>query len=1160
MATTDTQQTAQFAAEASVSAAEAKQYLIEVQQGYQDISATTQEAINAATAAEAAKAAAEAAEQNSSVSAVASSESATAAAGSAAEAEEYKNDASEYALNKFTFYKTPSDPDGTIAGLAATTNGQSFRVAEGPGATAAFKTYENQDGVAVLQASQPGTAAITGTIREFPTLAAAQADADAGNIPVGSTAYYRSSDGISLAIEVINTSGTLQPTGVKIPSQTVVDTNTSVITGLDLDRVDVSPASLGTGQYYQISTGTIATTTDTNWAASAPVSVAGYKRLILSGSFLYRAAVAPLLFVDSAGTVISVQSLGIPMSSDNVWSSRSEVQVDIPAAAVSALISTYAEPAVAVYAAAQAFRESGVALSASKTKKRVLNWIANTYMNISTGALTSSSDTFAAARVPVAPGDVFTLSCSLKGAPNQIRLIGFFDSNETLIGTFYPGTGSGTVSTITNLTFRVPKNTASMVITAYSPNSSTVLMQAAVFDRAALDIQTAADTAGNLAKSSVLPFYSGRYWKNTNGALTVVNDAQFCAFYPVQVNAGEVYRIKSNLLTGNPSLVSMVVFKGANGELVGTAQPAPGSGAFAAADITVTVPTGAVLMLLTAYSPYIDIVYQGSAVEKIGSSVAGIAASFAQQLSINFSKGYYWNPTSGALTSTTDPNWRAFDAIPVSPGESYRVIATEFSGSIYVVVFKNASGAVVSKSQLGPGGSSIVAVDVPVTVPAGATSMCVTAYTDNVTITKMVNYKADLRKDIIQRDFDSGLRLLSPKGLDGYYWHQNTGVRTLITSDWAYFSVDPIAVSPGEVYRIICTEFSGNPANVYLALFKDSSGAIVGRSYAGPGSGVLQAVDANVTVPASAATMCITGHSRNLQIIKSGGMISKLPGNSQTQASSPLDYWKGKKIVWLGTSIPAGSGTNSYPYMLAQRLGANIVNQSVGSSPIRGGLDAFVTTDDPYGWTGSSYTRVTRALSHSVDIKQSFIDNYDSKWKALVTGGPASLSDTDKANILSYSYANRLSGNLDSDLFVIDHGINDYLWIQERGGDVASLLTPAVDTRNINTFYGGVNTVIDYILSQNPRARILVIGFYENELRPQVSQIQLKSAQLWEYQIVKLWEKTGWSQQVLTGTDGAGKTITQYWMPDNLHPHSDTTGKANTLLANILEMEIRSAR
>ncbi|MCR6121404.1 hypothetical protein [Klebsiella pneumoniae] len=219
MATTDTQQTAQFAAEAAVSAAEAKQYLIEVQQGYQDISATAQEAINAATAAEAAKSAAETAEQNSSTSAAASSESATAAAGSAAQAEEYKNDASEYALNKFTFYKTPSDPDGTIAGLAATTNGQSFRVAEGPGATAAFKTYENQDGVAVLQASQPGTAAVTGTIRVFPTTTAAQADADAGNILNGGKCFALNASENIIADEYTNTLGTLTPTGRRIASR-----------------------------------------------------------------------------------------------------------------------------------------------------------------------------------------------------------------------------------------------------------------------------------------------------------------------------------------------------------------------------------------------------------------------------------------------------------------------------------------------------------------------------------------------------------------------------------------------------------------------------------------------------------------------------------------------------------------------------------------------------------------------------------------------------------------------------------------------------------------------------------------------------------------------------------------------------------------------------
>lgn len=216
MATTDTQQAAQFSAEAAVSAAEAKQYLIEAQQGYQDTSAAAQEAKDAA-------AAAATSEQNATYSEANAAQSAAAAVDAKADAEAAASSASDYAKNKFTFYKTASDPDGTIAGLAATTDGQSFWVAQGPDALSAAWQYQNKAGVAVLQAKQPGTSAITGTIRGFPTLAAAQADADAGNIPVGSTAYYRSSDDSALAVEVINNAGTLQPTGRKMPSQNSVN-------------------------------------------------------------------------------------------------------------------------------------------------------------------------------------------------------------------------------------------------------------------------------------------------------------------------------------------------------------------------------------------------------------------------------------------------------------------------------------------------------------------------------------------------------------------------------------------------------------------------------------------------------------------------------------------------------------------------------------------------------------------------------------------------------------------------------------------------------------------------------------------------------------------------------------------------------------------------
>ncbi|SVO33966.1 SGNH/GDSL hydrolase family protein [Klebsiella pneumoniae] len=52
--------------------------------------------------------------------------------------------------------------------------------------------------------------------KQYATLAAAQADI--ANIPVGSTTYYRSPDDSALAVEVMNVSGTLQPTGRQMPS------------------------------------------------------------------------------------------------------------------------------------------------------------------------------------------------------------------------------------------------------------------------------------------------------------------------------------------------------------------------------------------------------------------------------------------------------------------------------------------------------------------------------------------------------------------------------------------------------------------------------------------------------------------------------------------------------------------------------------------------------------------------------------------------------------------------------------------------------------------------------------------------------------------------------------------------------------------------------
>ncbi|WJJ58412.1 tail spike protein [Klebsiella phage vB_KpnM_NDO71] len=131
------------------------------------------------------------------------------------EAVEAKNQAEAYVLQASEFGNLYPN---TAAGLAATTSGQYFQVPQGSGSSVAFKVYKNNAGVAQEVAAAPGTGAIISTIREFPTLAAAQADADAGNILSGATAFYRSPDDSVLAIEVINNAGTLTATGRKMPS------------------------------------------------------------------------------------------------------------------------------------------------------------------------------------------------------------------------------------------------------------------------------------------------------------------------------------------------------------------------------------------------------------------------------------------------------------------------------------------------------------------------------------------------------------------------------------------------------------------------------------------------------------------------------------------------------------------------------------------------------------------------------------------------------------------------------------------------------------------------------------------------------------------------------------------------------------------------------
>ncbi|WP_434116546.1 hypothetical protein [Klebsiella michiganensis] len=251
MTITETQKTAQLAADAAVSAAEAKQYMLEAEQGYQDTSAAAQQAQDAAGSALLSKQSAATSEENS-------LQYATEAGVARDEAVASASTAAEFGDNKLTFADT-------TAGLAGTTSGQYFRVPQGVGNTLSFRYYKNNAGAAVEVAEYVGQGSISNSVRQYANLLLAQNDVAAGNILDGSKCWVTSAADISLADEYINNGGTLEATGRNMPSQSGVESFVNLTVGdlikhenaekLIFQLVDI----LGYRQFYALESGEFGT-------------------------------------------------------------------------------------------------------------------------------------------------------------------------------------------------------------------------------------------------------------------------------------------------------------------------------------------------------------------------------------------------------------------------------------------------------------------------------------------------------------------------------------------------------------------------------------------------------------------------------------------------------------------------------------------------------------------------------------------------------------------------------------------------------------------------------------------------------------------------------------------------------------------------------------
>ena len=337
------------------------------------------------------------------------------------------------------------------------------------------------------------------------------------------------------------------------------------------------------------------------------------------------------------------------------------------------------------------------------------------------------------------------------------------------------------------------------------------------------------------------------------------------------------------------------------------------------------------------------------------------------------------------------------------------------------------------------------------------------------------------------------------------------------------------------------------------------------------------------------------------------------------------NYWYQKNIWWCGTSIPAGSDATipgagetiagNYPTEVGNDLGCMVINKSVGGSMCR----ANVRTGD---YVGANFANITSALTMTKAEIESFITNYSTIKDVLTGNVPSSLSTSDIARLRAASFEDRLIPYLDGtydmpDLFVFDHGHNDYKYslsgggsdigleptVANIGGELAedtymiandnaklesffgslanipsSRKAKFIASLNRNCYIGAVNFLVTLILRYNPHARIVFISNYEYENgdRPSYAPLipaQKSIADSWAFPLCEVYKSLGYSNHIIPGSKDwfnatypaqtpatTDVTVYEAYLADSVHPHSDITGDANNIYAGIISEFIKRIR
>lgn len=258
-----------------------------------------------------------------------------------------------------------------------------------------------------------------------------------------------------------------------------------------------------------------------------------------------------------------------------------------------------------------------------------------------------------------------------------------------------------------------------------------------------------------------------------------------------------------------------------------------------------------------------------------------------------------------------------------------------------------------------------------------------------------------------------------------------------------------------------------------------------------------------------------------------------------------VNYPDIKKILWIGTSIPAGC---TYPIKSTNNLGYECINKSIGASGICLGQ----------GILGNG--RDGRDLSETIAEKEARYTGY--------------VSEEILNSYRNMSYEKVILPYLDEiQVIVFDHGYNDRNRIED---DINSGINWT--SRDRATYIGAFNYLMDEIYKRKPSMRIIIGGYLENKSEQDirggkwVCQMQQEIADHYSYPLLDVWNYSGMTFDFVPNssdyftefnmkygtdyapwiTDSNGNiTYFQLYNPDTVHPFTDETGQSDKLLDNI---------